>query len=514
MAVHPPAFGALEEGDMALLSMEALALLDERLTLKRVVAALAARGASAVGVVGAPPPSAIGASNDHALPMFALPEGTDLRDIERDTIRLIVEHEAQVDRRRQEIHRQLTHISIENGGLPAIAGAMLRITGKPAVVQNGQGAIEALSWPSGHKGSPQSLVDTLVDADIPSGESRRQRVTGGIPPISCAPVSGSGWTRHTAVVAIEDELAGYLSLLSEEGVDDLDELALEQGAMVCAVEIAKQRAVAAAEDRMRGDFLGALLTADNTREPALARRAVELGYAIDGYHGATLFSVDPHSTQTLALLASAFRTLLLDTGIRTFICPHEGHLVALCSADDPASLRRLEAIAKEARNHTGERLASAAGRPKLAIGIGRPAAGLAGLRVSLAQAEEALALANELFGGDRVLTFTDLGVYSILFRLQGAEESHEFYDRTLGPLVRYDAGHNTQLVDTLEAFFANLGNVSQAAEALHLHRNSLLYRLERIGEITDLDLNDPDDRFSLQLALRMRPFVAPTRRPD
>jgi len=482
MAVHPPAFGALEQGDMALLSMEALALLDERLTLIRVVAALASRGASAVGVVGSPPPTAIQASNDHELALFSLPHGTDLRDIERDIIRLIVAHEAQVDRRRQEIHQQLTHISIENGGLPAIAA--------------------------------QPLLDTLVDSDLPHDQSWSGRTNGGRPPLSSAPVSGSAWTRHTAVVAIEGKLVGYLSLLSQEGVDDLDQLALDQGAMVCAVEIAKQRAVAAAEDRMRGDFLDALLTADNAREPALARRAVQLGYAIDGFHGAMLFRVDPHSAQILALLASEFRTLLLDTGIRTFICPHEGNLVALCNADDPVALRRLEGIAQEARQRTRERLTSGDGPPKVAIGIGRPAAGLAGLRASLAQAEEAVALASELFGGDRVLTFTDLGVYSILFRLQGADELHEFYSRTLGPLVRYDASHNTQLVETLDAFFANLGNVSQTAESLFLHRNSLLYRLERIGDITDLDLNDPDDRFSLQLALRMRPFVASSRLPD
>ena len=50
--------------------------------------------------------------------------------------------------------------------------------------------------------------------------------------------------------------------------------------------------------------------------------------------------------------------------------------------------------------------------------------------------------------------------------------------------------------------------MSQAAESLYLHRNSLLYRLERIREISGLDLDDPDDRFSLQLALRCRPFMS------
>jgi purine catabolism regulator len=332
---------------------------------------------------------------------------------------------------------------------------------------------------------------------------------GGPSPAETIAIPGTAWNRHTQVVTIEGERVGYLSLLSEQGIDDLDRLALEQGALACAVEIAKRRAVAAAEDRMRGDFLGALLTSDDSREPALARRASELGYAVDGYHAAVVFRVEPPSSVAQADLASEFRALLLDTGMRTFICRYEGDLMALCHAADASALRRLEGIADRVWQRSRHGTKRGERRPAVAIGLGRPAVGLAGLRASLAQAQEAVTLAFELFEGDRVLSFADLGIYTILFRLQGTDELREFYNQTLGPLQRYDASHNTRLVDTLDAFFANLGNVSQTAEALFLHRNSLLYRLERIGDITDLDLNDPDDRFSLQLALRMRSVVPP-----
>jgi purine catabolism regulator len=79
----------------------------------------------------------------------------------------------------------------------------------------------------------------------------------------------------------------------------------------------------------------------------------------------------------------------------------------------------------------------------------------------------------------------------------------------LGTLLEYDSAHDTELVPTLEAFFAHHGNVSQTAEALYLHRNSLMYRLDRAGEISGLNLDDVDDRFSLQLALRLRTFTTP-----
>ena len=507
MAVHPPAFAALEDGDIALLSLEVLSLLDERLTLARVVQSLARRQASAVAVAGEPSTSTVAISDEQGLPLFILPSEEDLRDIERDVIRLIVEHEAQVIRRGQEIYHRLMQASIENGGLTAIAEDLVSITGKPVAIQDARLGVEALALPGDSSCAPEPLVDALVDGTLLRGLPWRQHLDGRLGPWVPVPITGSEWTRNAVPIIIEGDLGGFLSLLSETGLDDLDRLCLVQGALVCAVEIAKQRAVAAAEDRMQGDFLDTLLTAGPARQPALARRAREMGYRLEGHHRVSVLSLAPNTPQSLALLASEFRAQLLNTGIRACLCPYEGDLVVLCNADEPETLRQLDDLAHDARLCTRDRLARTAGTTRVAIGIGRPGAGLAGLRQSLGQAHEALSLARDLFDGDRVLSFSDMGAHSLLCPLQGSEELREFYDRTLGPLVQYDASHNTQLVDTLDAYLAHLGNVSQTAESLYLHRNSLLYRLDRISEITGLDLNDADDRFSLQLALRTRPFL-------
>jgi purine catabolism regulator len=144
---------------------------------------------------------------------------------------------------------------------------------------------------------------------------------------------------------------------------------------------------------------------------------------------------------------------------------------------------------------------------EVAAGIGRPGPGLSGLRRSFVQARESLALIRSLFDGDRVLSFGELSLYHLLGHLRYSDELLTFFGQTLEPLIQYDATHDTELTRTLEAFFAHHGNVSQTAEYLFLHRNSLLYRLERIEEITDLDLDDADDRFALQLALKLRPFI-------
>ena len=504
MSMFPPAFADLEAGEILLLDVEWLTMVDERLTLARVVEALAEQEANALAVIGEVSGPARAAADEHTLPLLALPDETDLRDIERDIVRLIVEHEAQLDRRGRQVYRRLAQLSIGDQGLAAIAHELESITGKPVVIQDQALTVLAEAWPEGAEPASEAVRDALADEEALADWLWGQKLDGKSPPHTTLELPVADWARALAAIVIERDLRGYLSLLSPEGViDDLDRLAVERGALVCAVEVAKRRAVEAVEDRLRGDFLDLILTAGEAEERALGRRAAEMGYELAGYHAVVIFNLKNGVARRLPLLASEFRAHLMNSDIHTLLGPYDDSLVALCSAEDSLPLRRLEELAQA----TQERLETLVPEAHVAVGIGRTGKELAGLRRSFVQAREALKLSCSLFSGERVMHFNDLGVYRLLCRLQGSDDLREFYEQTLGPLAEYDAGHKTEMVTTLEAFFEHHGNVSRTAESLFLHRNSLLYRLDRIGEITGMELDDADDRFALQLALKVQPLL-------
>jgi DNA-binding PucR family transcriptional regulator len=76
-----------------------------------------------------------------------------------------------------------------------------------------------------------------------------------------------------------------------------------------------------------------------------------------------------------------------------------------------------------------------------------------------------------------------------------------YYLDLLKPLQQYDTEHHGDLLKTLQAYLRHGGNSNQTADALFMHRNSLRYRLARIRAITTLDLDDPDSRLTLQVAI-------------
>jgi purine catabolism regulator len=515
MAVQAPAFAVLEEGEIALISVDAIRLLDERLTLAKVVESLMARRVAALVVIGPVSVEARDVADQHKLCVLKLPDDADLRDVERDVVRLIVEREAHLERRGQQIYRQLAQFSIESHGLQAIAQALHHIIQKPVIIQDEHLTILTQVLTDACPLSPEELRTELVDEEALHNWLSHEVLDSQSPPWTHLQFQKSPWARCIAAVIIEDQIGGYLSVLGpRDKLDDLDRLATEQGALVCAVELVKQRAVVAAEQQLRGDFLDMLLTVGPTEEPALTRRAEEMGYPLAGQHVVVIFGLrsrdlvqpqglPPNLPRARSLAAREFRAHLLDPDIQVFLCKYEGKLVALCCAEHEDRLTHVIQYAQTTR----ERVITSSPDVRVAIGIGQPSANLAGLRRSFAQAREALALAEDLFNGDKILTFGDLGLYHLLQRLRGCEELVAFYHQTLAPLVTYDLEHDTQLVPTLQAFFTHHGNVSQTAKSLYLHRNSLLYRLERISEITEMDLDKADDRFALQLALKLQPLL-------
>lgn len=87
----------------------------------------------------------------------------------------------------------------------------------------------------------------------------------------------------------------------------------------------------------------------------------------------------------------------------------------------------------------------------------------------------------------------------------------ELVQTTMGGLIEYDRRHGTDLVRTLASYLFNRSNVSLTARTLHLHRQSLLYRLNKIQTLTGRTLEKPDDLFVLELCLRMLDAMGPDR---
>lgn len=106
--------------------------------------------------------------------------------------------------------------------------------------------------------------------------------------------------------------------------------------------------------------------------------------------------------------------------------------------------------------------------------------------------------------GKSDLSFSDAGAYRLLLPVMSEEpdELNRFYSETVQPLLEYDRQYRTELLTTLETYLRLDAKIEATAKELYAHRHTIRYRLERIKELTGLDVSSSEGREKLSLGLK------------
>jgi GAF domain-containing protein len=138
----------------------------------------------------------------------------------------------------------------------------------------------------------------------------------------------------------------------------------------------------------------------------------------------------------------------------------------------------------------------------LEIGLSSTDRGASSARRRMREAADAARIGRSLAGGGGAIFYEQLGAYRYLVHLDVEEAPHDRYGQAVEALIEYDARRNAQLVETLERYLGARCSVAASARALFIHPNTVRQRLERIAQITGLDLRTAD-LLSLELALKV-----------
>ncbi|MGV9305301.1 PucR family transcriptional regulator [Nonomuraea sp. NPDC003727] len=169
--------------------------------------------------------------------------------------------------------------------------------------------------------------------------------------------------------------------------------------------------------------------------------------------------------------------------------------LALVPCDDPGLTERVRAAVRE--------LAPGLAGARLTVGVSGTAP-VEGLRGAVEEARYARRMAEGKPGPDAVVGQDELATHVLLLASVPDEVRHMFRVRLLDPLRSYDQVHKADLVGTLEAFLQCSGSWTRCSELLHVHVNTLRYRIQRIQDLTGRDLSRLEDRVDFFLALRLQ----------
>jgi purine catabolism regulator len=275
---------------------------------------------------------------------------------------------------------------------------------------------------------------------------------------------------------------------------------------VAALVLLKEQAVREARQTVRGDFLAQLLRPDlgpdGLRDGLLLERAHIVGYQFDKPHQALFILCPAANSAALANLAARLDRWLRAQGVWGLVVTRERGLALVVESKTEATGQGL-----------AERLVAEISNPAqaLVVGVGRASPG--DLRRSYEQAREAAEIGERLGRPPRAVNFWKLGLLDWLYHLPAEVLSANPYLGTVQELAEHDRRTNSDLVRTLDAYLEHGGALAEAAGVLNVHRNTLLYRIGRIEEITGMDLKDTAQRLNLHVALKAHLMRKPPVQP-
>jgi purine catabolism regulator len=359
-----------------------------------------------------------------------------------------------------------------------------------------------------HHGTPLKAQQTV--------KAMLQEVVEGRKPRKVPPIPEAGMTAHRIIAPIlaGRENLGYLSIIEHpQHQEQLAMMAIEHAATVIALEMIKQREVAEAEDRVRGELVDDLLNGTFGDEANVKRRARHLKYDLSVPHLLLVVDVDHFRRFIRERRYEEGRVITLKHQLFQVVTAavsrqHHRHLASAHSDSIivlvPQPADRQNADGEALANRIRKAVADSELGLTVSVAIGRLCAKPDDFKPAYTEAQRALDLMVRFGKREQVINYDRLGVYRLLAQIEDRDGLESFAGRMLQPLIDYDKARGTPLLKTLEVYLQRHGNLRQSARDLHIHLNTLHYRLHRISEVIGADLKDADVRLDLLLALRVR----------
>ncbi|WP_371106164.1 MULTISPECIES: helix-turn-helix domain-containing protein [Streptomyces] len=440
----------------------------------------------------------------------------------------IIRDRSRVIERASDVHDRLTELVLRGGGVHDVADAVAEVL---------SGSVEFLEADE----APAAAVD-------------RSRADGH--------AVRDGEEDWVAAVSAGGELLGALVLRGHPRLDPVDQRTLERAAMVTSLLQLARRSAGEAEQRVRGELLDDLLDAPDRVPRLLRERAARLQADLDTPHVVLAAGIEapgmgtpttgsgnahcathgggsgnaqgtPHGTPHCATHGSGPGTTSGTSGTsstsggapaedaagRRRLWSAASHLAAtrhgLAAARDGGTVLLLPLADGDTADALARRTARQLGTAvHAAVTVGAsapvpaPAARPGDVAAGYAEARRCLAALRVLGRAGQGAAAEDFGFLGLLLAgtREGAPDGtgvQDFVHRTVGAVIAYDERRGTELIRTLDAYFAGGMSPARTKDALHVHVNTVAQRLERVGRLLGPDWQSPARSLEIQLALRL-----------
>ncbi|MEW9672132.1 helix-turn-helix domain-containing protein [Ammoniphilus sp. 3BR4] len=303
---------------------------------------------------------------------------------------------------------------------------------------------------------------------------------------------------------------GMLMILSTKQMGEVDIAALEHACTVISLELVKEQAIFDTQQRLKGELIDKLISGQI--DETLIQKAKNLNFDPTGSYLALIMDFSDTQNRQKNLEESMIRHMVQmanhlfhEKYPQSMAVSNNDQIVVLLSFDPMETSSKVISQIKKLARRFQQEIYLKKYSMEMNIGIGRVKPGLLYVHQSLQEATKCLKYIQSYHFENNVLSYSDLGVQRFIMQ-NPKEELMDFIQEVLGPIIEYEQSRKGELLETLFVYLQCNQNIKESADALHVHVNTLNYRLKRIEEILSIDFKE-SNLLNIHLAISMYQYI-------
>ncbi len=500
----------------------AYSIRDDIHQLNQLIPTMKSIGVSGLGIktkryVDCLPESVLETANAYDFPVVSIPIEMSFGDIISNVLTTVVNKQMELLIQVDEFNTNLKEVMLKGGELLDIAQMIQSIVNSPvAIVEEIFKDYVILS------GDYEVQFKYIVESLIQKKTSKMKYLQGKSGIEVDEDIVKDRKIRRLMIPIYSDGVSyGYVIIWDlYDQIPDRALMIIEAATSLIALYSSKKLSIYENENKHKVDFIEELLSADEDQQLRAVEKASYFDFNIADSYGVLMVSLDktytevvrtPNNTAMLKQLNSKLISVV--ERVHRF---YKGKMIYANKSDRVVflvgfdkSLNELDM--KEAMINLGNEFLDFARlenlHNKVALGLGRVYRDYKVLYKSYREAQRAIHQLYLTGKNNHLMHFDDLGIYRILSNTEVLNDAKQFFVEILGPIVKYDREKDAELLETLRMYYACGQNLKKVSEELYTHYNTIIYRIQRIKEIADIDFNNPDESLNVHIALKMLDII-------
>ncbi|RKD21928.1 Sugar diacid utilization regulator [Caminicella sporogenes DSM 14501] len=318
-------------------------------------------------------------------------------------------------------------------------------------------------------------------------------------------------------IIVNMDTLGWLGIVSDDNFfSELDNITVEKCITILALQLLKINELNDMEQSLKGEFLESLLL--NQNKEYIMKCAKKYKFNFNKNHQMIILNIEMDKN---FLIQEKYKKELnryikyyysIINGKINSIFPGSialinGHsIIIILELDNKDNKKKIKYFLDDIMNMSSKTFFSSRVKRKFKAGISSIIKSIDDFKTAFSNAKQALKIASSIEKDIIYIFYDDLEVKKLLLN-NDKKELEDFLLKTLGPLLNYNKKSRNEFLETLKIYITSNGNWTYTKDYLHIHGNTLSYRLNRIMDILKVDLNDYNQRLKIQIAFEILDII-------